>query len=595
MKDSIIENIRKLVDEAVPPFPKQADIGDHAKKTSQDIKIGLLKSTGITRLKFTQPDLKSARWTIEKPQNPEHGDYSTNAAMVLAKIAKTKPRDLAVKIVETIQNQDKENLLEKVDIAGPGFINFKIQKKAWQLSLKNFSDLKSLIPQIGKGKKVNVEFISANPTGPLHIGNARGGPLGDVIASLLQRVGSKVTRTFYSNNIGGQVDRLGTSLLHWVKVHKNIPSDLPKEGYFGEYVQELARQAVQDLSIPDSIKDESQLAQELSQYGVKKLNDEIRDDCKAMGIEFDEWVYESDFRKKGKLDKVLERLKKKNVTREAEGALWFAPQDDYMQDRESVLIRNNGEPTYFANDIVCHEERFKNGFDTIIDVWGSNHHGHVPRVKAALQALGHEPESLEAVLYQYVRVVQGKEVVKMSKRAGDFIIASEVLKEVGKDAFRFFLLMRAASAHLDFDVELARKHTQENPVYYVQYAHARICSILRKATLKPKSKDLSLLDLDEELYLIKVLNDYPATVLEAARIREPHRIVFYLLELARHFQSYYSKAKGDPRYRVLGDDVDRTQAKLYLVDIIKEVISDGLNLLGISAPEEMRAEELNNG
>ena len=568
MKLPMIENIKDLVSQAVM----------------------YVCTRPFREMRVTQKPVDSQLWTVERPQKSEHGDFSTNAAMVLAKTLNTKPRELAAQIIKAVH--DPDSIIDKMDIAGPGFINFKIKNEAWQKTLTLLMPLEDIIPNIGQGRKVLVELVSANPTGPLHIGNARGGPLGDAIAALLQKTGHKVVKTFYSNDIGGQVDRLGTSLLHWVKTIKKMETQLPHEGYFGEYVQELACEAIRDLKISATLGDETLLAQKLSHYGVKKLNEEIRSDCEAMGISFDEWVYESDIRKNKGLENIIDCLRKNHVTREAEGALWFAPQDDFMQDRESVLIRSSGEPTYFADDIVCHDDRYKSGYETIIDVWGSNHHGHVPKIKAALKVLGHNPDKLEAILYQYVRVVRGQEIVKMSKRAGNFVIAREVLDEVGRDAFRFFLLMRAASAHLDFDIALARQQSQENPVYYVQYAHARICSILSKAPHQPPcAPDCSLLDLEEEINLIKILNDYPTTLYEATLQREPHRLVFYLLDLARHFQSYYSRAKKDGRFKVLSEDVDRTHAKLYLVKIIKEVLSDALNLLGVSAPHEMRLDD----
>jgi arginyl-tRNA synthetase len=562
-------------------------------KSPMILNVMAMVTQAVTQLAQDQGlDNVPTSFQIEKPQKSDHGDFSTNAAMVLTKVFGQKPRDLAQAIIDHLK--DPEGLLIATNIAGPGFINFKIKDEAWQTSLSSFASLDQVIPNIGQGKRILVELVSANPTGPLHIGNARGGPVGDAIATLLKRIGYQVTTTFYSNDIGGQVDRLGTSLLHWVKEQKKLPSALPEEGYFGEYVQELATRAIQDLKIPATLDDETVWARKLAQYGLKKLNEEIQIDCEAMGITIDEWVYESALRPK--VPDVVNRLKKRGVTKEAEGALWFAPQDDCMEDRESVLIRSNGEPTYFADDIVCHEERFQAGYDLVLDVWGSNHHGHIPRVKAALQSLGYKPEKLEAILYQYVRVVRGQEAVKMSKRAGDFVIAREVLDKVGKDAFRFFLLMRAASSHLDFDLDLAMKQSQENPVYYVQYAHARICSILGKAdAISQKKPDLGLLELPEEVTLIKLLNDYPGAIQLSAEQRAPHHVVFYLLELARHFQSYYSQAKQDPRYKVLSEDVDRSRAKIYLVDIIKKVLNDGLGVLGVSSPEEMRSEEGHNG
>ena len=529
---------------------------------------------------------------LERPKIKAHGELSTNLAMILARREKLNPQVVAQEIIANLK--DPQGIIEDVSVAGGGFLNFVLKKKLWQQSLQQVLLESFGSSQVGQGKRAVIEFISANPTGPLHIGNARGGPLGDAIASLLQTVGYQVTREYYVNDVGGQINKLGESILYWIR-EENNPEAKGPEGYQGDYVKELAQEAKK--KIWDKISESKDQVQVLGRFGIEGLMKQIRQDCDDMRIHFDVWVHEKEILGSGKTEAVLKEMEKKGVTKKEEGALWFAdPQNQFLQDRECVLERSDGRPTYFANDIAYHLEKYKKGYDRLINVWGSNHHGHVPRVKAAVQCLGENPEKIETVLYQYVRVKRGKDAVKMSKRGGNFVTAREVLDEVGADALRFFLLMRAPESHLDFDVELAKNHSQENPVYYVQYAHARLASIERKAAeqgiiLKENSViRWDLLDLPEELELIRLLQEYPDEILRAAQKLEPHRIVFYLLELTKLFQSYYTKAKENDNYRVISGDVDTTLAKLYLCRALKLILGKGLKILGITAPELMTQE-----
>lgn len=535
---------------------------------------------------------------IERPKQRGHGDYATNAALILAQKVGEKPRFVAEWIRKCLQ--DPEEIVEKTEVAGPGFLNFKLKTSAWQRSLRDIEAPHFARPNLGQGERLLIEYVSANPTGPLHIGNARGGPLGDSLARLLAQCGYDVTTEYYVNDIGGQVERLGHSILHWIKVEKGVPSELPEGGYFGPYVQELAREALAHPEKDYLNEAEAEAVSDLARWGLKRLTDEIRSDCEAMGSSFDRWVSERELRHD--VDDLLRRLIECNAAAEREGALWFIPPSaaekedaSTIESRESVLRRQSGEPTYFADDIVCHEKRFRDGFNRIINIWGANHHGHVPRIKAAMEVLGYDAAKVEVILYQYVRVCRGDEVVKMSKRAGDYVTAREVLEEVGPDAMRFFLLQRASSAHLDFDLELAKKESTENPIYYIQYSHARICSIERKGAARGLTDidfediDPALLNLPEETEIIQLLFEYPEIVEKAARERAPHHIAFYLLDAARSFHSYYTKAKADDRFRVLSDDIDRSQAKLYLLRVIKSVLADGLQILNLTAPEEMRS------
>ncbi len=534
---------------------------------------------------------------VERPKVNAHGELASNLALLLAKPLKRPPLELAKEIAKNLA--DPEGIVETVTVAGGGFLNFVLKKSVWQESLRGIIAQGTHFGRsdAGRGKRVLVEFISANPTGPLHIGNARGGPLGDVLAGLLEQTGTEVVREYYLNDVGGQIDKLGESLLHWIR-----PGDKtqPPEGYQGMYVQDLAREAERKLP-REILEDSKKAAHALGAFGIDRMLEEIEKDCADIGIRFNSWVAEKTIMESGQTAQVIQRLKEGGVTVEKEGAVWFAPQDDFLKDRECVLVRTDGRPTYFANDIAYHLQKYQRGFDRIINIWGSNHHGHVPRIQAAIRCLGCDPSRIETVLYQYVRVKRGAEAVKMSKRGGNFVTAREVLDEVGRDAFRFFLLMRAPESHLDFDLTLARRQTQENPVYYVQYAHARLASIERKASelkippFREETVRLNLLDLPEEIELIRMLHEYPEEVELAASRLEPHRVTFYLLELARLFQAYYTKAKEDSRYRVLSGDVDTSQAKMYLCSALRLTISQGLKLLGISAPEMMSQERTEEG
>ncbi|MDO8520389.1 MAG: arginine--tRNA ligase [Deltaproteobacteria bacterium] len=517
------------------------------------------------------------------PGGAKFGDFTTNVALTLAGPLKEKPLTIAEKIKDAIK--DPEGLIVSSSLAGPGFLNFTVSPAKW---IESLGEVFSSGENFGrsadfKGKKAVIEFVSANPTGPLHIGNARGGPLGDAVASLMTALGYEVTREFYVNDIGGQIDKLGESILAYIS-GKSGKED-GELGYKGGYVKDLA----------DLARGKFDEAHKLGLFGIEVLTDEVKKDCDDLGIRFDSWIHEKDILESGETKKILDRLKKKKAVIEKEGATWFAPQGEAGEDRESVLERSDGgRPTYFANDIAYHAQKYDRGFDLLVNVWGSNHHGHVSRIKAAMSVLGHDPEKIRTVLYQYVRVKRGEEAVKMSKRGGNFVTAREVLDEVGRDAFRFFLLLRSPEAHLDFDLELAKKQSAENPVYYVQYAHARICSILAKAAeggIAPptsfNSGMIPLVSLPEEIGLARKLQDYPEAIRLAAKEFAPHRVAFYLLDLARAFQSYYDKAREDASYRVVGGTSEVTQAKLFLLLCIRQVIRNALGILGISAPEKM--------
>jgi len=521
---------------------------------------------------------------VEVPGNPEHGDFATNLAMIMARTEKKAPRQIAEALLATL---GASPLLDKVDIAGPGFINFTLAPVCWYEVL---DDITAKGPEYGisgagQGQKVQVEFVSANPTGPLHIGHGRGAAVGDAVASIMQAAGFDVQREYYVNDAGNQVATLGRSI--WLRLRELHGDQItfPEDGYQGDYIRKLAA-SLHDES-PDVIKREEADAIKLcSAYGVSKVLEWIAVDLEAFGITFDNWFSEQSLYDRDMVTTELAKLAQKGLSYEQEDALWLRT-TDFGDDKDRVLIKSDGSPTYFASDVAYHMEKFDRGFERVIDVWGADHHGYVPRMKAVVAGLGHPPEALQVLLIQMVNLLRDGQPYTMGKRSGNFITLRDVVDEVGKDACRFFFLMRRSDSQLDFDLELAKRQSNDNPVYYVQYAHARVCSINRTATEQGVAlpghgtADLTCLTLAEELALAKHLARYPETVVGAAQSCEPHRIVYYLQELAAQFHSYYN------RQRVLVEDAEVTRARLYLVNGIRTVLANALNLLGVDAPERM--------
>ena len=521
---------------------------------------------------------------VEVPGNPEHGDFATNLAMIMARIEKKAPRQIAEALVATL---GESTLLDKVDIAGPGFINFTLAPVCWYEVLDDIMarGREYGISVAGRGQKVQVEFVSANPTGPLHIGHGRGAAVGDAVASILQAAGFDVQREYYVNDAGNQVATLGRSI--WLRLRELHGDDIsfPEDGYQGDYIRELAV-SLRDEN-PDVIKSKDADAIKLcSTYGVSKVLDWIAVDLKAFGITFDNWFSEQSLYDRDMVATELAKLAEKGLSYEQEDALWLRT-TDFGDDKDRVLIKSDGSPTYFASDVAYHMEKFDRGFERVIDVWGADHHGYVPRMKAVVAGLGHPPEDLQVLLIQMVNLLRDGQPYTMGKRSGNFIALRDVVDEVGKDACRFFFLMRRSDSQLDFDLELAKRQSNDNPVYYVQYAHARVCSINRTAAEQGVdlpghgTADLARLTLAEELALAKQLARYPETVVGAAQSCEPHRIVYYLQELAAQFHSYYN------RQRVLVEDAEVSRARLYLVNGVRTVLANALNLLGVDAPERM--------
>ncbi|MEX0617045.1 MAG: arginine--tRNA ligase [Candidatus Woykebacteria bacterium] len=511
-------------------------------------------------------------YEVRESSNVKFGDYSTNVVMKLEKAQdKHSKLECAKKF---IAKAEKFEEFSKVDFVEPGFVNFYIEPSTITNNIQKIikEDESFGENEINKGKKASVEFISANPTGPLHIGNARGGPLGDTIANVLSASGYQVIREYYDNNLGTQVDVFAENLKGM------IDGEVVMDQYQGEFYNDLAAR-LNNLS--------GKSLDEIRETAIKLIFEEILVDIKSMGIRFDKIQHESDLQKSGRTEKVVKYLSSKGLTKEKDDALWFALEHHPVKDKEAVLRRSDERYTYFADDIAFHELKFENKPDLVVDVLGSNHHGHVPRLRAAVKALGFEEKKFKVILYQYVRVKKGKDIVSMSKRAGNFITAGEVIDEVGRDAFRFFLLSHSPSTHMDFDLELAKKRNESNPVYYVQYAYARVSNILKKAKEEGFSHekfigaDLSLLRQPQELALAKKLLKLPDLVEDLSESLAVNQFTTYLVELAEMFHKYYES------YRVIGEKEDIAKARLNLILATKIVLRNTLNLVGVSAPESM--------
>jgi arginyl-tRNA synthetase len=523
---------------------------------------------------------------VEAPKENSHGDYATNVAMVLASVLKMNPRTIATRIVENIE--DGDNILDKVEIAGPGFINFFIKDTIWATLLQEVDEKDDRYgeSESGKGKRVQVEFVSANPTGPLHIGHARGAVIGDVVANILQASGYSVSREYYINDAGNQMNNLGRSVLYRYRQLRGEDIDYPDECYQGEYINDLAS----EILAKDGDRHQSEVEEEaitfFTDYAAGSILEGIKNDLEAFGVVFDCFFSERELYKDDGVETLLRELQEKEYIYREGDTLWFRT-TDFGDEKDRVVVRDNGEPTYFAADIAYHKNKYERGFDTVIDVWGADHHGYVPRMYAGIQALGKNKEALDVILVQLVNLLRGGKPVAMSTRAGEFVTLREVVDEVGKDASRYNFLLRRSNSHLDFDLELVKEQSNDNPVYYVQYAHARICSIMRTAVERghkiPGYHDVNpgLLSLPEEFNIIKTIDRFPELIEGSATAREPHRITFYINDLAAAFHSYYNKN------RVISDDAELTNARLFLVKCIGIILRNALHLLGVSAPERM--------
>jgi arginyl-tRNA synthetase len=529
------------------------------------------------------PNNVDANIIIEIPREEANGDYSTNIAFLLAPKLRKNPAEIAKTL---IQNMKFRDICEKVEVASKGFINFYIRDDIWRSSLKEVSekDLDSLFPDVGEGRRVLIEFVSSNPTGPLHIGHGRGAAVGDVLANILLKAGYNVVKEYYVNDAGKQIDTLGQSTYaRW----KELTGDpVPFEGHYyqGDYVKDIASLIV-NTKAPIPTEKQEAIAF-MSKFASDFVMDGIEKDLEDFGVLFDNYFRETRLYEGGEVEGTLNALKDKGYAYEKDGALWFKT-SMFEKDEDRVLIKSDGEKTYFASDIAYHKNKFDRNFDILIDIWGSDHHGYIPRMRASIEALGKDKDSLKVLLIQFVTLIKDGKPVGMSTRSGQFTTLKEVLNEVGKDAARFFFLMRKSDAHLEFDLDLAKKTTNENPVFYVQYAHARIESIFRVAQEEGidlkfvKTARVDLLTQKDEITLIKGILHYFDVIEGSAKSLEPHRITFYLLDLVGRFHSYYNKT------RVIVDDRELTMARLLLLVILQRVIKSALTLLGVSAPERM--------
>jgi arginyl-tRNA synthetase len=524
---------------------------------------------------------------VEIPNDKKNGDFSSNAAMTSAKKAGKAPRRIAEEILRIIKTEG--TYIEKITVAGPGFINFYISDDYLYDGLKRILDEKEDYGSLdmGNNERVMVEFVSANPTGPLHMGNARGGALGDLIASVLEKAGYSVTREFYINDAGNQIEKFARSLeaRYFQYYRGEDAAPMPEDGYMGDDITAHAKNYA--LQFGDELleADEEKRLAKLSGYALLKNIENIKTALASYGIEFDSWFSERSLFESGEIEETMKFLEEKGFIYEADDAKWFKS-TLFGCEKDDVLVRNNGIKTYFASDIAYHREKFiKRRYDRVIDLLGADHHGHVARMYAACKALGIEEGRLEIVVFQLVRLMRDGETAKMSKRTGKAISLEDLIDEVGKDAVRFFFNMKASGSHLDFDIELAARQSNENPVYYVQYAYARICSLMRKVgeekLLTGGTADLSLLCTKEEKDLISRLIDYPEEIRACALSLEPSRLPRYAIEIASLFHSFYNAN------RVIGESSEIFKARYRLVEAVKIVLGNVLGLMKISAPERM--------
>jgi arginyl-tRNA synthetase len=530
---------------------------------------------------------------LEPPKQREFGDLTTNIAMLWAQKAKKPPRTIAEMILKSIE--DPHGLLARKEIAGPGFLNFTFSSQFYYQRLRELTEGKNGTPDIGRGRKVQVEFASVNPTGPLHVGHGRVAVIGDVLARLHKAVGFDVEREYYVNDAGKQMENLGRSLYARYQELLGVPSEFPVDGYQGDYVKELAATVKTENGSKYSAVSEDAAVEFFTRYGGDTLLQTIKNQLSEFGIHFDSFFSEKALRDRNEVVETIEILRSRGLIYAQDGAEWFKS-TEFGDDKDRTVVKSDGEFTYFASDIAYHRNKFERRFNKLIDVWGADHHGYVPRLKAAMQGLGYEPSILQVILVQMVQLTRGGEPVRMGKRTGEFVSLEEVLQEVGRDAARFFFLMRKADSHLDFDLDLAKRQSSDNPVFYVQYAHARVSSIFEQARRSGMSDSgvggdhqvaLERLKLAEELELIRQMVQLNDVLEDSVRELEPHRVVFYLLELAGEFHRYYN------RFRVISDDLESSHARLFLMHNVQTTIRQGLEILGVEAPMKMasRAEE----
>ncbi|KQL21538.1 arginine--tRNA ligase [Cytobacillus solani] len=547
-------------------------------KLKQEIKDAVLKANLAAEEQI--PDV-----ILEVPKDKSHGDYSTNMAMQLARVAKKAPRQIAEALIENFDASKAS--IKKIEMAGPGFINFHMDN----------SYLTNLIPtileagdrygetNIGRKQKVQVEFVSANPTGDLHLGHARGAAVGDSLCNILAKAGYDVSREYYINDAGNQINNLAWSVEARYFQALGMEKEMPADGYHGEDIIGIGKKLAEEYGDKYVHADEKERFDFFRAYGLKVEMAKLKADLEDFRVPFDVWYSETSLYENGKIDKALAALKDNGHIFEDGGATWFRS-TTFGDDKDRVLIKNDGSYTYLTPDIAYHKDKLERGFEQLINIWGADHHGYIPRMKAAIEALGYNREALEVEIIQLVHLYKNGEKMKMSKRTGKAVTMRDLVEEVGLDATRYFFAMRSADTHMDFDLDLAVSQSNENPVYYAQYAHARISSILRQGEEQgmtvDRQADFSLISSEKEMDVLKKLGEFPQAVGEAAAKRLPHRITNYIFELASTFHSFYNAEK------VLdADQPERTKARLALIKAVQTSLKNALALIGVSAPEKM--------
>ena len=552
---------------------------------------------------------------LDHTKDKSHGDYATNIALMLAKQAKTSPLELAKIIVNQLEDA---SFIKKTEIAGPGFINFFLSDASSTSIVSEIIELGEMYgkSEVGKGQSILLEYVSANPTGPLHVGHGRGAAYGATVSNLLRNIGFKVDNEYYVNDAGRQMDILTVSIFLRYLSLCGEQIRFPDNGYQGQYINDIADSIVvesgesfkqsADIVFENICKDgieggdkESHIDelivrakdllgdnfQTIFQVGIESILGGIKDDLADFGVRFEKWFSEQSLIDSGLSESCITRLKDSGHIYKKDGALWFKT-TNYGDEKDRVVVRDNGNHTYFASDIAYHLEKLERGYDKIINVWGADHHGYIPRVKASIGALGHKPDKLEILLVQFANLYRGGQKVQMSTRSGSFVTLEDLRKEVGNDAARFFYILRKSEQHMDFDLDLAKSKTNENPVFYIQYAHARICSVFRQANEKGfesnlEDANLSLLTEEVEKNILRELSRYKSVIESAAIQYEPHQLAYYLRDLATQFHSYYNACT------FILEDQDLTQARLSLIHAAKQILRNGLSILGVGAPESM--------
>ena len=521
---------------------------------------------------------------LEAPKQREFGDLATNIAMLWAKSAKKAPRTIAETILKNLEDPDA--ILARMEIAGPGFLNFTFSPKFYFRQLREIAAGKGAELDLGQGRRVQVEFASVNPTGPLHVGHGRVAVTGDVLARLHEATGFQVEREYYVNDAGNQMDNLALSIDARYRELFGAQAAFPENGYPGDYVKDIAMEIKRQHGDKYLRHDREATLRFFREYGGDALLSMIRAQLRDFGIAFDAFFSERAMRERGEVSQAMAEMRSRGLFYLQDGAEWYRS-TQFGDDKDRTVIKSDGDLTYFASDIAYHRNKYARNYDKLINVWGADHHGYVPRLKAAMQGFGFDPAVLQIVLVQMVQLNRGGEPVRMGKRSGEFVALEEVIEEVGKDAARFFFLMRKSDSHLDFDLNLAKQQSSENPVFYVQYAHARVASIFEQAGRSGVELGASAavaverLELTEELELIRKMTQFNDVLEDSVRELEPHRLVFYLLDLAGEFHRYYN------RQRVISEDLDLSRARLLLIENVQKTVRRGLEILGVDAPLKM--------